>query len=65
MSVTLAKFKINDVVIDSDWSDPADLGMIIDMPSADNDFRYEIIWQDGMRTFENLSAMSDFGHVAV
>lgn len=63
--ITLAKFKINDVVIDNDWSDPSDLGMILDLPNVDNDYRYEIFWQDGTRTFERMPAMAGFGHLSV
>jgi hypothetical protein len=65
MSITLTKFKIQDVVIDNDWNDPSDLGMIVDTPNDGNDHRFEIFWQDGTHTFERLSGMADFGHVSV
>lgn len=65
MTLTLVKpsdFMINTHVIDFAWDANGETGTIIDTPK-DFDPRWEIVWADGLRTFENFETMITYDRV--
>lgn len=57
MSITLTKIHNGDLVIDNSqtWSDGPEQGFVI---GRDADQRFEIVWEDGVRSFERLDTLS-------
>jgi hypothetical protein len=64
-TLTLTKvsdFPVGSHVIDFAWDENGETGTILDTPK-DYDPRWEIVWADGLRTFENFETMITYTRV--